>query len=153
MNERVPLVFLFPLRILVGLMLIVTGYQKFQGGWLHGTPLYTAVDGWLSGHKTYAFFIPMIESARAHPKIFGTLITMGELVIGASMVLGLLTRFMAVLGALMVFAFAFGAGQGLSPPGNAVLMGAIFFTFILVPPGRVIGIDQMLRGRLPRWLV
>jgi hypothetical protein len=32
-------------------------------------------------------------------------------------------------------------------------MGAALFTFMLAPPGRALGIDQLLRGRLPRWLV
>jgi uncharacterized membrane protein YphA (DoxX/SURF4 family) len=97
--------------------------------------------------------MPMIETARAHPKIFGTLVTVGELVIGLSMLLGLLTRLSAFLGAVMLFSFAFGAGQGLMPPGNAVVMGAVFVTFVLAPPGRAFGIDSMLRGRLPGWLI
>jgi hypothetical protein len=53
----------------------------------------------------------------------------------------------------MTFSFAFGAGQKLALPGNAVLMGAIFLTFVALPPGRVLGFDQALRARLPRWLV
>jgi uncharacterized membrane protein YphA (DoxX/SURF4 family) len=73
-------------------------------------------------------------------------------VIGLSMLLGVATRATAFLGALMLFSFAFGAGQGLAPPGNALLMGAIFVIFILAPPGRVLGVDAALRGRLPRWL-
>jgi uncharacterized membrane protein YphA (DoxX/SURF4 family) len=152
MGARVSLWLLLPLRLLVGVMLVLSGYQKFQGGWLHGTALLTTLDGWSQAHKTYAFFIPMVETARNHPKIFGTLVTAGELIIGASMVVGLLTRFTALLGALMLFSFAFASGQGLSPPGNAILMGTILFTFLLAPPGRVAGIDQMLGLRLPRWL-
>jgi thiosulfate dehydrogenase [quinone] large subunit len=153
MNERVPLAYLVPLRIFCGLILVLEGWSKFQGDWLHGTPILHTLDGWVDAHKTYHFFLPMVNSARAHPKIFGTLITVGELVIGASMVLGLLTRLAAVLGAFMLFSFAFGAGQGPVPPGNALLMGAIFVLFIFAPPGRVLGFDQALRNRLPRWMV
>jgi hypothetical protein len=32
-------------------------------------------------------------------------------------------------------------------------MGAIFLLFIFAPPGRVLGFDQALRTRLPRWMV
>jgi len=53
----------------------------------------------------------------------------------------------------MLFSFAFGAGQRLAPPGNALVMAAVFATFVLLPPGRVLGLDQALRARLPRWLV
>ncbi|HEV3030124.1 MAG TPA: DoxX family protein [Polyangia bacterium] len=153
MNERIPLAYLVPLRLFCGLILVLEGWSKFQGDWLHGTPILHTLDGWMDAHKTYAFFLPVIKTARAHPKIFGTLVTAGELVIGTSMVLGLLTRLSAFLGAAMLFAFAFGAGQGPVPPGNALLMGAIFLLFVVAPPGRVLGFDQALRERLPRWMV
>jgi uncharacterized membrane protein YphA (DoxX/SURF4 family) len=153
MGERVSLGVLFPLRVLCGLILVLSGWGKLQSGWLHGTPLLGLLDGWLADGKTYHFFLPMVESARAHPKIFGALITSGELIIGASMLLGLLTRAGAFLGALMLFSITFASGQGLSPPGNALLMAAIFTIFIIAPPGRVLGLDAALRARMPRWMV
>src|SRR6478672_5311985 len=149
MNERFPLAALLPLRLLCGLILVLEGWGKLQGGWLHGTPLMTTLGGWIEAGKPYHFFLPMVETARSHPKIFGALVTMGELVIGASMLLGLCTRVSAFLGAVMLFSFMFGAGQGLVPPGNALLMGAIFVLFLFAPPGRVLGVDARLRGRLP----
>lgn len=152
MRERVPLLCLFPLRVLVGVMLVLSGYQKFLGGWLHGTALLAILDGWMRDHRTYTFIVPVVETARAHPKIFGALVTMGEMVIGASMVIGLFTRFTAILGALVFFTFAFASGERIAPPGPALLIGAIFFTFMLIPPGRVLGLDQALRTRLPGWL-
>jgi thiosulfate dehydrogenase [quinone] large subunit len=153
MNERVPLAYLFPLRILCGLILVIEGWGKLQGGWLHGSPLMATIGGWMDAGKPYHFFLPVVKSAYAHPKIFGALITMGELVIGASMLLGVVTRVSAFLGAVMLFSFAFGAGQGLAPPGNALLMGALFVLFLLAPPGRFLGLDTRLRGHLPRWMV
>jgi uncharacterized membrane protein YphA (DoxX/SURF4 family) len=153
MNERVPLAVLVPLRLLFGVILVIEGWGKFQGGWLHGTPLLHTLTAWEDAHKTYAAFLPMVDSARAHPKIFGTLVTMGELVIGVSMLLGLLTRLTSFLGAVMLFSFALGAGQGLAPPGNALLMGAVFVVFMFAPPGRVFGVDSALRVRMPRWMV
>lgn len=153
MGERVPLGVLFPLRVLCGLILVLEGWGKLQSGWLHGTALLGMLDGWIADGKPYHFFLPMVQSARAHPKIFGALITSGELVIGVSMLLGLLTRAGAFLGALMLYSIAFASGQGLAPPGNALLMAAIFTIFILAPPGRVLGLDAALRARLPRWMV
>jgi thiosulfate dehydrogenase [quinone] large subunit len=153
MNERIPLAYLVPLRLFCGIILVLEGWSKFQGDWLHGAPLLRSLDGWVEAHKTYAFFMPIVNSARAHPKIFGTLVTMGELIIGAALVLGVMTRLASALGAVMLFSFAFGSGQGPVPPGNALLMGVIFILFVVAPPGRVLGFDAVLRDRLPRWMV
>jgi thiosulfate dehydrogenase (quinone) large subunit len=153
MGERVPLGYLVPLRILCGLILILEGWGKVQHGWLHGTPLLNTLDAWVEANKTYRFFLPVVQAARSHPKIFGALITTGELAVGLSMLLGLLTRLSAFLGALLLFSFAFGGGQGLAPPGNALLMGALFVLFIFAPPGRVFGLDAALRGRFPAWMI
>src|SRR5438045_6207879 len=150
MSERIPLVYLLPLRILCGIILVIEGWGKLQGDWLHGTPLATSLGGWLAAGKPYGFFLPMVKVAAAHPKIFGSLVTLGELTIGLSLLLGVLTRISAALSSLMLFSFAFGAGQGLAPPGNAVLMGALCLLFVAAPPGRVFGVDTVLRGRLPR---
>ena len=95
MNERFPLAFLVPLRLLCGVILVLEGWSKFKGDWLHGTPLLHTLDTWVDAHKTYQFFLPAVQTARAHPKIFGALVTSGELVIGASMLLGLATRLAA----------------------------------------------------------
>jgi uncharacterized membrane protein YphA (DoxX/SURF4 family) len=153
MNERFPLALLVPLRVLCGVILILEGWGKLQGGWLHGTALLETLNGWLDAGKPYHFFLPFVRTAQAHPKIFGTLVTGGELAIGTSLLLGLLTRLGAFLGAVMLFSFTFGAGQGLVPPGNALLMGVLCLLFVAAPPGRVLGIDTRLQTRLPRWMV
>jgi uncharacterized membrane protein YphA (DoxX/SURF4 family) len=153
MNERIPLAYLVPLRLFWGIILVLEGWSKIQGDWLHGTPILRTLDGWVEAQKTYAFFLPVVNAARAHPKIFGALITVGELVVGGTLVLGLLTRLSSILGAVLLFSITFGGGQGPVPPGNALLMGAVFLLFILAPPGRVLGLDMFLRGRLPRWMV
>lgn len=152
MNERVPLAVLLPLRLLVAAMLLLEGYQKFMGGWFHGDILSQLTQKWLSEGRAYHFFLPMLSSAHAHPKIFGILITMGELTVGISMLVGAATRLGALLGLLLLGSIAAASGQGLAPPGNALLMAAIMFTFVFAPPGRVMGLDQSLRLRLPRWM-
>ena len=153
MTERFPLAYLFPLRILCGVILLLEGWGKLQGDWLHGTPLATSLGDWLAADKPYGFFLPMVRLAHAHPKIFGSLVTIGELAVGLSLLLGVLTRIGAALGALMLFSFAFGSGQGLVPPGNALLMGAMCVLFVVAPPGRFWASTRALRNRLPRWMI
>jgi len=153
MNERFPLAYLVPLRLLFGAILTLEGWSKLRGDWLHGTPLLRNLDRWLADDRPYGFFMPIFNVAHAHPKIFGSLIAIGELSIGACMLVGLVTRASSALGALMLLSIAASAGQGLAPPGNALLMAAVFLLFVVVPPGRVLGLDAMLRNRLPRWMV
>ena len=89
-----------------------------KGGWLHGTQLSSVLNDWVDAGKPYRFFMPMVETARAHPKIFGALVTLGEVVIGGSMLLGLLTRASALLGAVMLFSYAFAPVSGWSRPAT-----------------------------------
>ena len=63
MGERFPAGFLLPLRLLVGVMLVLSGYNKFTGGWLHGDALLKTLNGWTDAGKTYHFFLPVIETA------------------------------------------------------------------------------------------
>ena len=153
MNERFPLVYLVPLRLLFGAILSLEGWSKLRGDWLHGTPLLRNLDRWLADDRPYGFFMAVVNVAHAHPKIFGSLIAIGELSIGVCMLVGLVTRASSALGALMLLSIAAAAGQGLAPPGNALLMAATFLLFVVVPPGRALGLDAVLRNRLPRWMV
>jgi uncharacterized membrane protein YphA (DoxX/SURF4 family) len=152
MNERVSLAILVPLRLLVAGILLLEGYQKATGGWFHGDALLRTTQSWLDAHRAYGFFLPMLQSAHHHPKIFGALITLGELSVGLCMLLGVVTRLAAAVGLVLLGSIAAASGQGFAPPGNALLMAAIMFTFVLAPPGRVMGLDVSLRARLPRWM-
>jgi uncharacterized membrane protein YphA (DoxX/SURF4 family) len=153
MSERFPLAYLLPLRVLFGLILLLEGWSKLQGDWLHGTPLATTLGNWLDADKPYGFFAPVVRMAYAHPKIFGALVTIGEAAVGLSLLAGVLTRVGGALGALMLFSFALGSGQGLVPPGNALVMAVVCVLFVFAPAGRFLGVDAVLVNRLPRWMV
>ncbi|MBC8131339.1 MAG: DoxX family membrane protein [Deltaproteobacteria bacterium] len=133
-------------------ILLLEGYQKFMGGWFHGDAVLRITQIWLNEGRAYSFFLPILKSAHAHPKIFGVLITLGELAVGFSMLLGVVTRLGAFLGIFLMGSIAAASGQALAPPGNALLMTAIMVTFLFAPPGRVMGFDQSLRTRLPSWM-
>ena len=152
MNERVSLSVLVPLRLLSAAILLLEGYQKFMGGWFHGDALLRTTQRWLDEGRPYGFFLGVVKMAHAHPKIFGSLVTLGEFAIGLCLLLGVASRLAAILGVLLMGSIAASSGQGLAPPGNALLMTAILATFIVAPPGRVLGVDQTLRAKLPRWM-
>ena len=109
---------------------MLEGWSKLQGDWLHGTPLLDSLDDWVEADKTYGFFLPVVQTARAHPKIFGALVTVGELSIGLSMLLGAADAPRRVPGRADAVLVRLRRGQGLVPPGNALLMGAIFMLFV-----------------------
>jgi uncharacterized membrane protein YphA (DoxX/SURF4 family) len=152
MHERVPLAVLLPLRFLLALILIFEGAQKFSSGWLHGDALHAVTQKYLDAGVAYGFFMPFLKSAHAHPKIFGTLVTLGELFVGSALFVGVVTRLASFIGFLLMAAIAGVGGQGLAPPGNALLAAVILFTFLLAPPGRFLGLDQRIRNRLPRFM-
>lgn len=151
MQETVRLLALLPLRLMVGAGLAYEGWGKLMEGWMHGNEVHNAMVTWLDKKRTYSFFIPFVEHFRDHPKIFGTLLTLGELGIGACLVVGLLNRPLSLLGFVMTLSIALGAGQG--PVGNATILAAVFLCFMLASPGRVLGIDRKLKGRLGSWLI
>lgn len=153
MNERVPLAVLLPLRFLVAAILLLEGYQKMMGGWFHGDALLRTTQSWLDAERPYHFFLPMLNAAHNHPKIFATLITLGEFSVGLCLALGALSRLASFVGLLVLGSITAASGQGLAPPGNALVMAGIMFTFLFAPPGRVLGLDQSLRNKLPRWMV
>jgi uncharacterized membrane protein YphA (DoxX/SURF4 family) len=152
MNERIPLALLLPLRLLVAAILLLEGYQKFMGGWLHGDALFKTTQTWLDANRAYPFFLPVLKSAHAHPKIFSSLITIGELFVGFCLGIGFVTRLASFLGVLLLGSIAAASGQTLTPPGNALVIAVILLTFVFAPPGRVLGIDHGMRMRLPRWM-
>src|SRR5262245_5870876 len=116
MTELFPVASLHPTSRRCVSIMVLEGWGKLRGDCLHGTPLSATLANWLAADKPFGFFVPMVNLAYAHPKIFGALVTIGELTVGLSMLFGVLTHISAVLGALMVFSFALGGGQGFVPP-------------------------------------
>ena len=152
MGERFPLLCLFPLRLLVGVMLVLAGYHKFLDGWLHGTALMRSSTGGCGTTRATTSSCRWLTPRARTPKIFGALVTMGEMVIGAAMVVGLFTRFGVDPGHADLLHVRVRVGRAPGAAGPAMLVGAIFFTFLFAPPGRVLGLDHALRAKLPAWL-
>ena len=155
MNERFPLAYLVPLRLLFGVILLLEGWGKLQGDWLHGDAAAAAtLDRWLARRQAVRLLHADGEASRTRiPRSSGTLVTIGELAIGAVDAGRAGHARQRRAGRDDVALVRGGGGQGLVPPGNALLMAAMFLLFVVVPPGRVLGIDAVAPGRLPRWMV
>ena len=152
MGEQTRIAFLLPLRLFCGWIFLNTGVHELSGGWLHNDELSEILHTWLKDGKTYAFYVPFLRNViLPHAHLFACAISVSELLVGAALLAGLLTRFAALVGLVLVGNFLVGRGDGLAANGTAPL-AVMLFTIVLTAPGRALGLDAALRGRLPRWL-
>jgi thiosulfate dehydrogenase [quinone] large subunit len=152
MKETVALWMLLPLRLFVGQSLIRAGLSKIANHWLTEARLELVVNGWLASGKPAHFYEGFLRDVVVpHHHMFATMVVMGEIGVGAALVLGVFTRPAAALGLLMVFNFFLGQGESLNANSTAAYL-AMLLTLVLVPSGRVLGVDAFLRGKVPRWL-
>ena len=154
MRPQTSVTALVPLRLFVGWIFLVAGIGKITGGWMTSNAhLLDILQGWLREGRPYHFYAPFLRDVvipRVH--VFSVLIPIGELCVGATLLLGLLTRWAALVGMSMVLAFLLGRGDGLGN-NNTAPMVVMCLTLMLTNPGRVLGIDAALRGKLPSWMV
>ena len=123
-------------RVPMGMFFLIAGYGKFTGsGGVSGfvSQSRSGIPGWISpqlGHY-YLGAVPYLE-----------------VIVGAFLVLGLLTRLVGLIGALMITSFIIGAtgirGNGLPFSPNLIYLGLLLLVF-LVGPGKL-SVDALLFG-------
>ncbi len=82
--------------------------------------------------------------------LFAWLIFLAELLVGLSLLTGTLTRLGAAVGLLL--ALNLGVGMLAVPnewPWSYVMLAMFHFLFLMTAAGRVLGVDALLRRRLP----
>ena len=110
------------------------------------------VDGWLRDGKPYSLYAPFLRAVvLPHAMVFSALVSLGELCVGAALLAGLFTRVAAGAGILLVGNFLLARGDGISANSTAPIL-VMCITMMLTSPGRTLGLDAALRGKLPRWL-
>jgi thiosulfate dehydrogenase (quinone) large subunit len=142
-------------RFLTGAFWLIHGVPKF----LHsdrfmppGGVFATYVQrGITSTHGSYHDFLLNVVQPNAN--VFAELVRLGEVCVGISLVLGLLTRFGAFVGIVLPLNYlaargGFGsASEWASVDGCMMLLSAISF---VLPAGRVAGLDALFARRTPR---
>jgi thiosulfate dehydrogenase [quinone] large subunit len=116
-------------------------------GWISWMP------GFIAQHVQHdtGHYIAFLQSVVVpHGVLFAGLVAIGETAVGAAMLLGVTTRFAAVIGILLTTNYALLNGTSLTDVSNdrALLVG--FIVVLLTAPGRVFGIDAYLARRWPR---
>lgn len=146
LRERTYLWYLSVLRIYVGYYLLWQGIRKFQRNFPKGDWV-----GRQIGDIPTADLFPwykrfLLDYVVPHPELFGSLVMIGELAVGACLLLGFLTRLSAIGGLFLLINYYLGPGMA---RGGATLAQQQTFIvalaiFVLANPGRTLGLDGLL---------
>jgi uncharacterized membrane protein YphA (DoxX/SURF4 family) len=137
--------FLALLRIAAGFSLLTSGLQKLS--WFEHPPLQERFAEWAS-HAVNPLVAKYLGFVSQHPALFARAVVVGELVLGALLVVGLLTPLAALLAFLMVLNFQLARGDLFSmsyvraQSGLAYLL--IYPVLLFGRAGTALGIDGLL---------
>ncbi len=139
-----------PARLYTGYLFLTYGLEKWTGEF-GGEPLRRQLTEW-AGSTRYEFYVPFLEGiAIPHAGVFAFLVIAGEIVIGASLLLGFVTRLAAAGGIFLCANFALGSGSLLLSADEPIVFIVLLATVWATAAGRALGVDWLLRAVLPRW--
>jgi uncharacterized membrane protein YphA (DoxX/SURF4 family) len=127
---RAALVFL---RIYLGFAFLLSAWLKLQSD---NSPV-------VSGFPWYQEFLRRVMLSNAD--IIAAALTGSELLVGITLVLGLLTRFFAVVALVLTAHYMLASGTW-----NDAGLAAISIALLIGAAGRTLGLDSMLARRWPR---
>jgi thiosulfate dehydrogenase [quinone] large subunit len=148
LKERTYLWYLSVLRIYVGYYLLRQGVGKFQRDFPRGDWIGRQI-GDISTLDLYSWYKKfLLDYVVPHHELFGYLVVAGEIAVGACLLLGLLTRWSALIGLFMMINYTLGPGTA---RGGATLAQQQTFIvalaiFALANPGRSLGLVGLLFG-------
>ena len=134
------------LRVYTGVFFLVHGFGKVRrDDFADG--LVNFLNSQLE--SSFGFYRPFIESVvLPNNSLFAFLVAWGEFTVGVALILGLATRYAAIVGAVMVANFWFAKGQGLLGGQNHDVVWLIIFIVLAgLHAGRVMSVDQRLVNR------
>lgn len=146
---------LLPLRLYVGIVFLVAGFAKVGDRMLSHPDIMIRLFKPVIENPEYpygfyrAFFHGAIEP---NPGLFAFLVVLGEILVGAALVSGTLTRLACGFGIFMVANYFLAFNNHWFPPSNPTTFALIQLVLILVGAGRAYGMDHYLRGKMPKWM-
>jgi thiosulfate dehydrogenase [quinone] large subunit len=149
LKEKTYLWYILPLRLWIGFYLLQQGLRKYQRDFPHSDWVARQI-GNLAEVDLYPWYKSFLENVVIPNKeIFGYLVMAGEILVGLCILLGVLTRFSAVVGLFMMINYFF--GPGMARGGAVVAQQQTFMVCLLVillsNPGRILGLDGLLFRR------
>jgi uncharacterized membrane protein YphA (DoxX/SURF4 family) len=149
LKERTYLWYIAILRLYVGYYFLLEGYRKYERSFPKGDWVGRQI-GNISSLDLYPWYKRfLLDYVVPHQELFGYLVMIGQIAVGACLLLGLFTRFGAIVGLVMV-ANCF-LGPGMARGSATMAMQQIFLVslaiIVLSNPGRTLGLDGLLFGR------
>lgn len=146
LKERTYLWYFSILRIYVGYYLFFQGVRKFQRDFPKGDWIGRQI-GDIATLDLYPWYKTFLQNyVVPHSEIFGYLVMIGEIAVGACLLLGLFTRVSAFVGLFILVNYYLGVGMargGFMLAHQQVFIIALAI-FILANPGRTLGLDGLL---------
>ena len=137
------------LRVYLGVVFLVAALPKLQQDF---TPGLTRFVQQVASQKAHEFYRPFAEQVvLPNASVFAALVTWGELLVGVTLVLGLLTRFSAAVAVVLTLNYMFAKGAWFwTPSSNDAAFVAIALALLIGAAGRTLGLDSFLARRWPR---
>jgi thiosulfate dehydrogenase [quinone] large subunit len=137
------------LRIYLGLLFLCASIPKLRGGFA------AYLSGFLNDvamTKSTEFYREFLHAVvLPNPPLFARLIPLGELLVGMTLLLGLVTRLSAAGALVLLVNYMLAKGAWFwYPSSNDAALAAIAVAIIVGAAGRTCGLDAVLARRWPR---
>jgi thiosulfate dehydrogenase [quinone] large subunit len=146
LRERTYLWYLAVLRVYVGYFMALEGIRKFQHDFPKGDWIGRQI-GDIATLEIYPWYKKLLlDYVAPHHELFGYLVMIGEIAVGACLLIGLLSRISALVGLFMWINYYLGVGMargGMLRAQQEIFIIALAI-FVLAQPGRTLGLDGLL---------
>lgn len=137
------------LRIYLGVIFVLAALPKLREDFTPSLVGFLQSVALIKGHPFYRELVQQVVLPNA--SLFAVLVTWGELLVGVSLILGLLTRLASAVGLLLAINYMFAKGAWFwTPSSNDAAFVVIFLALLIGAAGRTFGLDAYLARRWPR---
>ena len=137
------------LRVYLGAVFLVAALPKLQQDFTPNLIGFVQQAALQRAHQFYRPFLAQVVLPNA--PAFAALVTWVELLLGVTLVLGLLTRFSAAVALVLTLNYMFAKGAWFwTPSSNDAAFVAIALALLMGAAGRTLGLDAFLSRRWPR---
>ncbi len=148
LKERAARYALLPLRIFLGVTFVYAGLDKLTDSAFLAATGDGSIGDQMRGVRDSSAIPAMVDMALEAPVAFGTVIALGELLVGLGVLVGLLTRIAALGGALIALSLWLTVSWAVSPYyyGND-LVYLMAWTPLIIAGAPYWSLDELIRSR------